>query len=129
MALEWLVEAAQFEVVDRVGPVSVVPAELDDWNPALTCQSIHVGRWDLPAPGQLLGCQQLGSRDGAHNVLYESLPRLDARNPQGIQTEPHAAGLITAGRVAERGPLAFWMRHHPAQVFRLSTGLKDYKQS
>jgi hypothetical protein len=24
VALEWLVEAAQFEVVDRVGPVSVV---------------------------------------------------------------------------------------------------------
>jgi hypothetical protein len=88
-----------------------------------------VARRDLPTPRQLLGSQQLGSRDGAHNVLYESLPRLNARNPQGIQTEPHAAGLITAGRLAERGRLAFWMRHHPAQVFRLSTALKEHKQS
>jgi hypothetical protein len=129
MPLECLVEAAQLEVVDRVGPVPVVPPELDDWNLALPCESIHVARWDLPTPRQLLGSQQLGSRDGAHNVLCEFLPHLDARNPQGIQTEPHAAGLITSGRLAERGPLAFRMRHHPAQVFRISTALKDYKQS
>jgi hypothetical protein len=57
-------------VVDRVGPVSVVAPELDDWDPALTCESVHVARWDLPTPGQLLGSQQWRSR-GAHNVLYE----------------------------------------------------------
>ena len=90
MALESLVDAAQLEVVDRVGPVSVVPPKLDDWNPALTCESVHVAWWYLPTPGQLLGSQQLRSRRGAHNVLYESLPRLIARNPRRVQTEPHA---------------------------------------
>jgi hypothetical protein len=104
MALESLVEAAQLEVVDRVGPVSVVPPELDDWDPTLPRESVDVARWDLPAAGQLLGSQQLASRDGAHNVLYESLlPRLVARNPRGIQTEPHAGGIITASRLGESG--------------------------
>ena len=70
MPPESLVDAAQLEVVDRVGPVSVVPPELDDWDPALPRESVHVARWDLPAPGQLLGSQQLGSRDGAHNMVY-----------------------------------------------------------
>jgi hypothetical protein len=129
MPLASLVEAAQLEVVDRVGPVSVVPPELDDRDPALPRESIHVARWDLPTPGQLLGSRQLRSRDGAHNVLYESLPHLVARNPQGVQTEPHAGGLITPSRLAERGQLGFWVRHHPAQVFRRSTDLKDYKQA
>jgi hypothetical protein len=114
MALESLVEASHLEVVDRVGPVSVVPAKLDDGDPALPRQSVHVARWDLPAPGQLLGGQQLGSRDGAHNVLYEVLPRL----PQGVHTEPHAGGLTTPSRLAESGQLGFWMRHHPAQVLQ-----------
>ena len=123
-----LIKALHLEVVDRVGPVSVVPPELDDWDPALPRESGHVARWDLPAPGQLLGSQQLGSRRGAHNVLYESLPRLVARNPQRVQTEAHAGGLITPIRVAKRGQLGFWMRHYPAQVIRISTGLKDYKR-
>ena len=57
MPLESLVEAAQLEVVDRVGPVSVVPPELDDWDPALPRESVHVARWDLPTPRQLLGSQ------------------------------------------------------------------------
>jgi hypothetical protein len=57
MPLESLVEASHLEVVDRVGPVSVVPAELDDWDPVLPRESIHVARWDLPTPGQLLGSQ------------------------------------------------------------------------
>jgi hypothetical protein len=57
MALESLVEAAQLEVVDRVGPVSVVPAKLDHRDPALARESIHVARWDLPASGQLFGSQ------------------------------------------------------------------------
>jgi hypothetical protein len=57
MALASFVEALQLEVVDRVGPVSVVPPKLDDWDPTLARESIHVGRWDLPAPGQLLGSQ------------------------------------------------------------------------
>jgi hypothetical protein len=116
MPLESLVEASHLEVVDRVGPVSVVPPELDDWDPALPRQSVHVARWDLPAPGQLLGGQQLGSGGGAHNALYESLPRLVARNPQGVHTEPRAGGLTTPSRLAERGQLGVWMRHHPAQV-------------
>jgi hypothetical protein len=128
MPLESLVEAAHLEVVDRVGPVSVVPPKLDDRDPTLPCESIHMGRWDLPAPGQLLGSQQLGSRDGAHNVLYESLPRMVARNLQGIQTEAHAGGLVTPSRLAEERATGFWMMHHPAQVFRISTGLKDCKQ-
>jgi hypothetical protein len=88
-----------------------------------------VARWDLPTPSQLLGSQQLGRRDGAHNILHESLPRLVARNPQRVQTEAHAGGLITPTRLAETGRLGFWMRHHPAQGFRISTGLKDYKRS
>ena len=57
MALESLVEAAQLEVVDRVGPVSVVPPKLDHRDPALARESIHVARWDLPTPGQLFGSQ------------------------------------------------------------------------
>ena len=57
MALESLFEAAQLEVVGGVGPVSVVPPELDDWDPAVPCESVHVTRRDLPAPGQLLGSQ------------------------------------------------------------------------
>jgi hypothetical protein len=57
MALESLVEAAQLEVVDRVGPVSVVPPKLDHRDPALPRESIHVARWHLPAPGQLFGGQ------------------------------------------------------------------------
>ena len=128
MALESLVEAAQLEVVDRVGPVSVVPPELDHWDPALARESIHVARWDLPPPRQLLGSQQLGSRDGAHNILYGSLPRLVARNPGGDQTEPRASGLIAPNRLAQRPQTRFWMRHSPAQVSRISTTLKDYKQ-
>jgi hypothetical protein len=84
MALATLVETAQLEVVDRVGPVSVVPAKLDHRDPTLPCQSINVARWDLPTPSQLLGSQQLGSRRGAHNVLYESLSRLVARSPQRV---------------------------------------------
>jgi hypothetical protein len=57
MALESLVAAAQLEVVDRVGPVSVVPPKLHDLDPALPRESVHVGRWDFPAPGQLLSGQ------------------------------------------------------------------------
>jgi hypothetical protein len=85
-------------------------------------------RWDLPAPGQLLGSQQLGSRDGAHNVLYESLPRWVAPNPRGVQTEAHAGGPITPVRLADRGQLGFWIPRHPAQVSRISTALKYYKR-
>jgi hypothetical protein len=92
MPLESLVEAPQLEVVDRVGPVSVVAPKLDDRDPTLPRESVHVARWDLPTPGQLLGSQSLWSRDGVHNVLYESLLRLVARNPQGIQTEPTREG-------------------------------------
>ena len=128
MPPESLVDAAQLEVVDRVGPVSVVPPELDDWDPAFPRESVHVARWDLPAPGQLLGSQQLWSRDGAHSILHGSLWRLVARNPQRVQTGAHAGGLITPIRVAEKGQLGFWMRHYPAQVIRISTGLKDYKR-
>ena len=57
MPLASLVDAPHLEVVDRVGPVSVVPPELDDWDPALPRESVHVARWDLPAPRQLLGSQ------------------------------------------------------------------------
>src|SRR3954447_7655834 len=57
MPLESLVGAAQLEVVDRVGPVSVVAPELDDRVATLPRESIHVARWDLPTPGQLLGSQ------------------------------------------------------------------------
>jgi hypothetical protein len=129
MPLASLVEALHLKVVDRVGPVSVIPPELHHWDPALARESVHVARWDLPTSGQLLGSQQLGSRDGAHNVLHESLPRLVARNPGAHQTEPHVGGLTTPSRLAERRQLGFWMRHRPAQVFRISTTLKDYKQS
>ena len=73
-----LIKTLHLEVVDRVGAVSVVPPELDHWDPAFPRQSVHVARWDLPAPGQLLGSQQLRSRDGAHNILLWSLPRLVA---------------------------------------------------
>jgi hypothetical protein len=118
VALESLVEAAQLEVVDRVGPVSVVPPKLDDRDPTLARQSIHVGRWDLPAPSQLLGSQQLGSRDGAHNVPLESLPRLVARRPLGAQTEPHAGGRFAPVRLAESGRWGFSMTRHPPQVSR-----------
>ena len=93
MPLESLAGAAQLDVVDRVGPVSVVPAKLDDRDPTLPCQSIHVARWDLPTPGQLLGSQELGSRRGAHNV-YESLSRLVARSSQRVLTETHTRRLI-----------------------------------
>ena len=89
-----LVEASQLEAVDGVGPVSVVPAKLDDRDPTLPCQSIHVARWDLPTPGQLLGSQELGSRRGAHNVLHESLSRLVARSSQRVLTETHTRRLI-----------------------------------
>src|SRR5690349_3577759 len=78
MPLESLAGAAQLEVLDRVGPVSVVPAELDHWDSALPREPVHVAWWDLPAPGQLLGSQQLGSRDGAHNIPDGPLPRLVA---------------------------------------------------
>jgi hypothetical protein len=47
MALESLVEVAQLEVVDRVGPVSVVPPKLHDRDPTLPRESIHVARWNL----------------------------------------------------------------------------------
>ena len=103
MPLESLVDSAHFELVDRVGPVSVIPPKLDHRNPTLARESVHVARWDLPTSRQLLSSQQLGSRDGGHNILYESLSRLDARSPQGTQTAPPAAVLITAGRLAEAG--------------------------
>ena len=32
-----------------------------------------------------------------------------ARNPEGVQAEPHAGGLITPSRLAERGQLGFWI--------------------
>jgi hypothetical protein len=70
-----------------------------------------VARWDLPAPGQLLGSQQLGSRDGAHNVLYESLPRRIAQDPHVDQTEAYAEELVTPIRLAERGQMGCWMKH------------------
>jgi hypothetical protein len=118
MALESLVEAAQLEVVDRVGPVSVVPPKLDDGDPTLARQSIHVARWDLPAPGQLLGSQQLGSRDGAHNVLGGSLPRLVARNLQRVQAEPDARRRMTPIRLPETEQLGSWMTRSLTRVFR-----------
>jgi hypothetical protein len=55
-----LVQALHLEVVDRVGPLSVVPAELDDWDAALPREPVHVARWDLPTPGQLLGVKSWG---------------------------------------------------------------------
>jgi hypothetical protein len=107
MPLASVVEASQLEVVDRVGPVSVIPPELDDWDPALPRESVHVAWWDLPAPGQLLGSQQLGSRDDAHNVLGGSLPRLVARSPQRVQTEPDAGPRMTPIRLPEGEQLGF----------------------
>ena len=112
------VEAAQLEAVDRVWSVSVIPLN-DDWDPTIPCDLAHVARRDLPAPGQLLGSQQLGSGDGAHNVPYECLPRLAARNPQRVQTEPHAGGLITPIRLPEKGQLGFWMTRRPARHWEL----------
>jgi hypothetical protein len=57
MPLASLLDAPRLEVVDGIGPVSVVPPELDHWDPALPRESVHVARWDLPTPSQLLGSQ------------------------------------------------------------------------
>ena len=107
MALESLVEASHLEVVDRVGPVSVVPPKLDDWNPALTCESVHVAWWYLPTPGQLLGSQQLGTRDAAQGILYDAMTHLASRGTCRPQACRAAVGAHSARGSDRRSPLPF----------------------
>jgi hypothetical protein len=56
------VQLAELEALDGVEPVPVVATELDDRDPILAGEAIHVARRDLPAPGELLCGQSWGER-------------------------------------------------------------------
>jgi hypothetical protein len=93
---------AQLETLDRVESVAVVPPKLDDRDAILSRQSVHVALWHLPAPGQLLGGQQLWTRDDVQDILYDAVTRLALRETCPPQACRVAVGTDSA-RESDRG--------------------------